>query len=204
MTYIKTGVNQPGIVDLLFYKGSTGKALSNLAHTLLHGPSNLTPGERELIASYVSDLNSCEYCHESHGASANYHLKDEGQAVNFVKVDPAVAPVSEKMKALLKIAARVQKSGKEVNMAHIDAAHFAGASDEDIHDTVLIAAAFCMYNRYVDGLGTRLPLDKQEYVPMGKRLATIGYKYPPLFLRKFVIRMMNRKSMAAKSEPVVV
>jgi uncharacterized peroxidase-related enzyme len=204
MTYIKTGVDQPGIVELLFYKGPTGKALANLAQTLLHGPSNLTPGERELIASYVSNLNNCEYCHESHSASANFHFNDEGQAVNLVKVDPAMAPVSEKMKALLKIAAHVQKSGKEVNLSHIEAAHRAGASDEDIHDTVLIAAAFCMYNRYVDGLGTRLPADKEEYVPMGKRMATIGYKYPPLFMRKFVIRKMNRQKKAEKSKPVVV
>jgi len=203
MTYIKTGVDQPGIVDLLFYKGPTGKALANLAQTLLHGPSNLTPGERELIASYVSSLNNCEYCHESHGASASYHLKDEGQAVNLVKVDPVMAPVSEKMKALLGIAARVQKGGKEVSITHIESARSAGASDEDIHDTVLIAAAFCMYNRYVDGLGTMLPADKEEYVAMGKRLATIGYKYPPLFLRKFVIRMMNRKKQAGKAGPVV-
>ena len=169
---------------MLFYKGPTGKALANLAQTLLHGPSNLTPGERELIASYVSNLNNCEYCHESHSASANFHLKDEGLAVNLVKVDPVMAPVSEKMKTLLKIAARVQKSGREVTMSHIEAARRAGASDEDIHDTVLIAAAFCMYNRYVDGLGTRLPADKEEYVPMGKRMATVGYKYPPLFLEK--------------------
>lgn len=203
MTYIKTGVDQPGIIDLLFYKGRTGKALANLAQTLLHGPSNLTPGERELIASYVSGLNNCEYCHESHGASANYHLKDEGQAVNLVKIDPVMAPVSEKMKALLKIAACVQKSGKEVNLAHIEASRRAGASDEDIHDTVLIAAAFCMYNRYVDGLGTKLPDNKEEYVPMGKRMATIGYKYPPLFLRKFVIHVMNRKKQNAKSKAAV-
>ncbi len=204
MTYIKTGIDQPGIVELLFYKGPTGKALANLAQTLLHGPSNLTPGERELIASYVSNLNNCEYCHESHSASANYHLNDEGQAVNLVKVDPVMAPISEKMKALLKIAGRVQRSGREVTISHIEAARRAGASDEDIHDTVLIAAAFCMYNRYVDGLGTRLPDDKEEYVPMGKRMATVGYKYPPLFLRKFVIRAMNRKKQAEKSKPVVV
>jgi uncharacterized peroxidase-related enzyme len=203
MTYIKTGIDQPGIVELLFYKGSTGKALSNLAQTLLHGPSGLTMGERELIASHVSDLNSCEFCFESHTASANYHLNRDGQAVNLVKVSPSIDPVSEKMKALLAIAARVQKSGKEVNISHIEAARHAGASDEDIHDTVLIAAAFCMYNRYVDGLGTRLPADKEEYVPMGKRMATNGYKYPPLFMRKFVIRMMNRKKLAEKSRPVV-
>lgn len=51
MSYIKTDVPQPGIVELLFYKGSTGKALSNLVDTLLHGPSQLSQGERELIAS---------------------------------------------------------------------------------------------------------------------------------------------------------
>jgi uncharacterized peroxidase-related enzyme len=202
MTYIKTGIDQPGIVELLFYKGSTGKALANLAQTLLHGPSNLTPGERELIASYVSSLNNCEYCHESHGASANYHLKDQGKSVKLVKADPITAPVSEKMKALLAIAGLVKKSGKEVGISHIEAARKAGASDEDIHDTVLIAAAFCMYNRYVDGLGTSLPADKEEYIPMGKRLATTGYKYPPLFLRKFVIRMMNRKKQADRLKSI--
>jgi len=202
MTYIKTGIDQPGIVELLLYKGPTGKALSNLAQTLLHGPSNLTPGEREVIASYVSSLNKCEFCHDSHSASANYHLKDGGQTVNLVRVDPVMAPVSGKMKALLKIAARVQKSGKEVSISHIEEARRAGASDEDIHDTVLIAAAFCMYNRYVDGLGT-IPAGKEEYASMGKRLATVGYKYPPLFLRKYVIRMLNRRKQAEKSKPVV-
>jgi len=192
MTYIKTDVPQSGIVELLFYKGPTGKALSNLAHTLLHGPSPLTLGERELIASYVSALNKCEYCHESHSASANVHLKDSGNAVKFIKTDLEKAPVSGKMKALLKIAGQVQKSGRDVTHEAIENARQEGASDEDIHDTVLIAAAFCMYNRYVDGLGTNLPAEKGEYIPMGKRMAEIGYKYPPLFLRKFVIWMMKR------------
>jgi uncharacterized peroxidase-related enzyme len=192
MTYIKTGIRAPGIVELLFYKGSTGKALSNLAHTLLHGPSPLSPGEREIIAAYVSNLNKCEFCFESHSASANAHLMDNGDAVGSVKSDPEKAPVSEKMKALLKIAGRVQKSGLEVTPELIAAAKSSGASDEDIHDTVLIAAAFCMYNRYVDGLGTNLPSSKSEYIPMGQRMAKTGYKYPPLFLRRFVIWMMNR------------
>jgi uncharacterized peroxidase-related enzyme len=198
MTYIKTGIQQPGILELLFYKGSTGKALSSLAHTLLHGPSQLSTGERELIASYVSDLNACEFCHESHSAAANFHFKDGGTIINSVKTDLNNAPVSEKMKALLSIAQKVQKSGREVTPDQIDRAKRAGASDEDIHDTVLIAAAFCMYNRYVDGLGTNLPADSKEYIPMGKRMALRGYKYPPLFLRKFVIRMM-RKGIQKKS-----
>jgi uncharacterized peroxidase-related enzyme len=200
MTYIKTGIDQPGIVELLFYKGPTGKALSALADTLLHGPSTLTPGERELIASYVSSLNSCEFCHESHSAAANFHLKDEGQAVKMVKVNIDTSPVSKKMMALLKIAGKVQKSGREVTPGDIENARNAGASDDEIHDTVLIAAAFCMYNRYVDGLGTNLPLKKSEYIPMGKRMATNGYKYPPLFLRKLVVRMMNRKKEPAASD----
>jgi len=192
MTYITTDIPQPGIVELLFYKGTTGKALSKLAQTLLHGPSPLSSGERELIASYVSSLNQCEFCHESHSASANVHLKDQGAAVSAIKLNMTGAPVSEKMKALLQIAARVQKGGKEVRPVHIEEAKKAGASDEDIHDTVLIAAAFCMYNRYVDGLGTNLPDSKEEYEDMGQRMAKVGYKYPPLFLRKYVVRQMKK------------
>lgn len=193
MTYIATDIPQPGIIELLFYKGATGKALSRLAHTLLHGPSQLSSGERELIASHVSNLNQCEFCHESHSASASVHLNDLGATVSAVKMNLAGAPVSDKMKALLQIAANVQLGGKEVKEEHIEKARKAGASDEDIHDTVLIAAAFCMYNRYVDGLGTNLPASKDEYVDMGKRMARVGYKYPPLFLRKFVIRQMRKK-----------
>ncbi len=192
MTYIKTDIHQPGIVELLFYKGATGKALSKLAHTLLHGPSPLTFGERELIASYVSALNNCEFCHESHSASASVHLNDGGSTVYAVKSDPEKAEISDKMKALLKIASQVQKSGRDVTLETIEAARQKGATDEDIHDTVLISAAFCMYNRYVDGLGTNLPGEKAEYIPMGTRMAHTGYKYPPLFLRKFVIWMMKR------------
>jgi uncharacterized peroxidase-related enzyme len=194
MTHISTGINMPGIVELLFYKGSTGKALSNLAHTLLHGPSSLSSGERELIAAYVSRLNNCEFCHESHAAAANTHLNDKGATIKSILESVDHSPVSAKMKALLKIAAKVQKSGREVTPQDISHAKEHGATDEEIHDTVLIAAAFCMYNRYVDGLSTNLPKTKDEYVPMGERLANKGYKYPPLFLRKFVIWMMHRNN----------
>jgi hypothetical protein len=117
---------------------------------------------------------------------------DNGQTIKMIKTDLSSAPVSSKMKALLKIAGLVQKSGREVKPEHIEIARNAGATDEDIHDAVLIAAAFCMYNRYVDGLGTNLPDSKSEYVPMGERMAKKGYTYPPLFLRKFVIRMMSK------------
>lgn len=192
MTYIKTDIPEPGIVELLFYKGPTGKALANLADTLLLGPSPLSSGERETIAAYVSMLNNCEFCHESHSAAATTHLNDEGKTIDRLRKDVSDAPVSDKMKKLLAIAALVQIGGKSVSQSAIDEARQVGATDEEIHDTVLIAAAFCMYNRYVDGLATNLPKAKEEYRGMGVRMSK-GYKYPPLFLRKFVIWMMKRK-----------
>jgi uncharacterized peroxidase-related enzyme len=192
MTYIKTGIKQPGIVELLFYKNNTGNALSNLANALLIEKSPLTSGERELIASYVSYLNECEFCHLSHTAAVNVHLGDGGQTVSCVIENIETANVSDKLKKLLKIAGLVQKSGKSVHENDIEEAKLSGASDEEIHDTVLIAAAFCMFNRYVDGLGT-IPAKKEEYAEMGKRMAK-GYKMPPKFLKKFIIRLMNKKA----------
>ncbi|MGE0637196.1 MAG: carboxymuconolactone decarboxylase family protein [Bacteroidia bacterium] len=192
MAYINTGINQPGIVELLFYKNSTGNALSNLANALLIEKSPLSSGERELIASYVSYLNECEFCHLSHSAAANVHLGDNGKTVSCVIQNPETAELSDKMKSLLKIAGKVQKSGKQVTPEDIAHAKSKGASDEEIHDTVLIAAAFCMFNRYVDGLGTT-PAKKEEYPEMGKRMAK-GYKMPPNFMKKFILKMINKKT----------
>lgn len=191
MTYIKTGVDHPGILELMLYKGPTGKALANLVQTLMHGPSGLTSGERELIASYVSKLNNCEYCHGTHSATASVHLADNGKAASCLVDNIDTSPVSDKLKALLKIAKKIQVSGKEVSQSDVNAARSVGATDEDVHDAVLIASAFCMYNRYVDGLGTD-PGGPADYPEYGIRLAKKGYKYPPMFLRKFVIRMINR------------
>ncbi len=202
MTYINTTIPQPGIVSLLFYKAPTGKALSTLAHTLLHGPSTLTSGERELIASHVSYLNNCEFCHLSHSAAANEHLADNGKAVQCIIENIDTAPVSGKMKALLRIAGKVQQSGREVTAEHINAAKQAGATDEEIHDTVLIAAAFCMYNRYVDGLNTALPESRDEYKEMGERLAKKGYKYAPSILVWLVRRIMRKKPMKLREREV--
>lgn len=195
MTYISTNIPQAGIVELLFFKGPTGNALSKLAHTILHGPSTLSSGERELIASYVSYLNNCEFCHLSHSAAANEHLGDNGKAVSCVKADIDTAPVSDKMKALLRIAGKVQQSGREVTPELVEAAKKAGATDEELHDAVLVAAAFCMYNRYVDGLNTTLPESNEDYIDMGKRLAKKGYKYPPFFLRGLVRRILRKDPM---------
>ncbi|MBI3509347.1 MAG: carboxymuconolactone decarboxylase family protein [Bacteroidetes bacterium] len=201
MTFIQTGIPQAGIVELLFYKGPTGKALSKLAHTILRGPSSLSPGERELIASYVSYLNQCEFCHRSHTAAANELIGDTGKIASCIRENIDTAPVSEKMKCLLRIAGKVQKSGKEVTEELIDAAKKAGATEEELHDTVLVAAAFCMYNRYVDGLRTSLPENTDDYIDAGKRLAKKGYKYPPSFLLWMVRRILRKDPPQLKERP---
>ncbi|HLZ16168.1 MAG TPA: peroxidase-related enzyme, partial [Cyclobacteriaceae bacterium] len=150
-----------------------------LVQTLLHNPHpTLSPGERELIATYVSSLNHCQYCATVHGAIAKHHLQN-GDVVESVKSNPNKAAISDKLKALLEIARKVQISGKEVSSAEVEAARKEGATDIEIHDTVLIAAAFCMFNRYVDGLATWAPDDPEVYDLMGKQRAEEGYLTPP-------------------------
>jgi hypothetical protein len=79
------------------------------------------------------------------------------------------------MKALLAVAGKEQKSGKQVTTEDIARAREQGASDKEIHDTVLIAAAFCMFNRYVDGLATWQPRDPEIYREIGKVTSKLGY-----------------------------
>jgi alkylhydroperoxidase/carboxymuconolactone decarboxylase family protein YurZ len=95
--------------------------------------------------------------------------------IDAVKNDFQSTSISEKLKALLAIAGSVQKSGTHVTEEQIANAKVLGATDLEIHDTVLIAAAFCMFNRYVDGLGTWAPQDRQIYVERGPRRAEEGY-----------------------------
>jgi len=175
MPHIKLGNDAPGILSLFIYRPETAKPLSDLAEVLLRGPSSLTRGERELIAAHVSTLNDCDFCAGSHAAFAAAQLPEGMALVDQVRADPASAPVSAKLGALLRIAAAVQRSGKDVRTAEIDAAREAGATDLEIHDTVLIAAAFCMFNRYVDGLSTTVPEDPAGYTAMADVIVTTGY-----------------------------
>ena len=169
----------PGIVAGFAFRPETAKPMRELAHILLHEPNSLTPGERELIASYVSSRNNCQFCYASHAAVASSHLGDTS-VVEKVRTDFSAAPVSQKLKALLAIADKVQQDGKLVTKADVEAARRHGATDLEIHDTVLIAAAFSMYNRYVDGLGTWQPDDQEMYSKMGKQLASEGYRRPSM------------------------
>jgi uncharacterized peroxidase-related enzyme len=150
-----------------------------VTEVLLRGPGTLTRGERELIAAYVSALNDCRYCASSHSACAAAQLPGGMAVVEQVRADPASAPVSAKLKALLAVAAAVALSGRAVTAGHIAKARAAGATDVEIHDTVLIAATFCMFNRYVDGLATTAPDDPAVYAAGAQRLVNRGYLPPP-------------------------
>jgi len=179
MAYIALPEGLPGISAGFAFRPETAKPMRELAHILLHEPNSLAPGERELIATYVSSQNDCYFCQTSHGAAAAAHLGDD-EIVKRVKADFQHADISDKLKALLVIAGKVQKGGKHVTSEDVQHARDLGATDLEIHDTVLIAAAFCMYNRYVDGLGTWQPQDESMYAAMGKHLAEEGYRKPSM------------------------
>jgi uncharacterized peroxidase-related enzyme len=176
MAHIKLPEGLPGIRGPMAFRPETAKPLNELADVLLHAPNSLTQGERELIATYVSSQNDCFFCQTIHGAIAAHHLDGDEAMVQQVKCDFDAAPVSDKLKALLVIAGRVQAGGKNVQTEDIDRARKQGATDMEIHDTVLIAAAFCMYNRYVDGLATFAPQDPAAYRERAGIVARDGYK----------------------------
>lgn len=157
------------------FRPETARPLNDLVEVLLRAPNSLSPGERELIATYVSYLNDCHYCQSIHGAIAAAHLDGDEELVRRIKADFRHADISEKLKALLVIAGKVQRGGKHVTAEDVAYARSLGATDVEIHDTVLIAAAFCMYNRYVDGLATVQPHDEAMYRERGKMVARDGY-----------------------------
>jgi uncharacterized peroxidase-related enzyme len=177
MAHIQVAEGIPGIRSLVMFRPETGKPLYELAQVLLRGESTLSEAERELIAAYVSSRNQCLFCMSSHAAASRCLYGDEKYIVDEVLEDMESAKISGKLKALLHIAGKVQVLGKEVTAVDVAAARAEGATDREIHDTVLIAAAFSMFNRYVDGLASWTPTDPAVYEEMGKRMAK-GYVFP--------------------------
>jgi uncharacterized peroxidase-related enzyme len=175
MPHIKLPENLQGIRGPMAFRPETAKPLNELVEILLHAPNSLPQADRELIATYVSSLNDCYFCQTVHGSIASACLEGDEDLVRQVKRNYRAAAISEKLKALLTIAGKVQKDGKLVTSEDIAAARAQGATDIEIHDTVLIAAAFCMYNRYVDGLDTWQPRDEALYRERGKKTAREGY-----------------------------
>jgi uncharacterized peroxidase-related enzyme len=177
MPHIPLPEGVPGIRSLALYRPETAKPLYELVQILLRGPSSLSEAERELIAAFVSHKNDCMFCMSSHAAASRCLYKEDAFLVDDVLHDLQQSAASNKLKALLNIAGKVQVLGKEVKTEDIAAARHEGATDREIHDTVLIAATFCLFNRYVDGLATYTPTNAGEYEAMGKRMAG-GYLIP--------------------------
>ena len=175
MPHIEVNENLPGIRSLMAFSPQTAEPMGKLANLLLRDNKGLSMADSELIATYVSYLNDCFYCHQSHGAIATCYLDGNKELVEQVRKDYRHADISDKLKALLSIAASVQKGGKYVTSGQTEKAREAGATDKDIHDTVLIAAAFCMFNRYVDGLAAITPEDLSTYELRAKQVAEKGY-----------------------------
>jgi uncharacterized peroxidase-related enzyme len=178
MAHIQLPEGLPGIRGLLVFSPATTQPLCGLVEALLCGPNTLTSAEREMVATYVSAQNDWYYCQMSHGSRAAQHLgggSADYELIGQMKHDCETAPLPDKMKALLAIAGKVQKGGKCVTTADVERARSHGATDKEIHDTVLIAAVFCMANRYVDGLDTWQPRDPDLYREIGRQTAALGY-----------------------------
>jgi uncharacterized peroxidase-related enzyme len=178
MPYIELESHLPGITGLLEYRKDSAQPIRDLTQYLLRGPSTLSEAERELIATVVSYGNECAFCTNAHTAAADL-LTGNAEITVQIKQDVATAQISEKMKALLDIAILTRKGGKNVTDEAIEKAKAANATDLEIHDTVLIAALFCLYNRYVDGLATALPVDASYYGTLAERLVNHGYTRLP-------------------------
>ncbi len=175
MPHIKVDEKLPGIRSLMAFRPETAEPLGVLAEILLRSSEGLSPADRELIATHVSHLNDCFYCDHSHGAIVTCYLDGDPGLVNAVRENYITAPISDKIKSLLQIAGKVQKSGKSVLPEDIENARKNGATDMDIHDTVLIAAAFCLFNRYVDGLASVAPPDLSTYPLRAQQIVDHGY-----------------------------
>jgi uncharacterized peroxidase-related enzyme len=175
MAHIPVEEGVPGIRSLFQFSPETGKPLCELAEVLLRGASTMNSGERELIAAYVSHRNECLFCRNSHAAAARCHFGDNKKIVDDLLFEHNDPLLSKKMKALLVLAGKVQQGGISVQPEDIETAREAGAEDTDIHDTVLIAASFSMFNRYVDGLAAFTPREESAYLEMGKRMSEKGY-----------------------------
>ncbi len=178
MAHINVPENVPGIRSLVMFRPETGEHLYNLAQALLRGNSTLTESERELIAAYVSNRDECMFCMNSHAAASRCLYGTEKNLVDEVLQDADEANITPKLKSLLNIAGKVQVLGKDVTQDDIDKARAAGATDAEIHDAVLIAATFSMFNRYVDGLASFTPTEASDYEAMGERMASKGYVLP--------------------------
>ena len=174
MAHVTLNSDLPGITGLLNTWPLPGEPIRDLTQYILRGENSLSEGERELIASMVCVGNSCQFCSNAHIAAAARYIGSK-ETVNAILQQPFGGEVDNRIAHLLEISGAVGISGSLVTESMIESAKQAGATDLEIHDTIMIAALFSFYNRYVDGLATDLPENESYYEMLADRLTTSGY-----------------------------
>jgi uncharacterized peroxidase-related enzyme len=177
----------PGILAAMHLAPALATHLRGFADALLvedYPGSTISRAERELIATAVSAGNDCFYCMDSHGAFASELLSRDDAAgvaalVDGIKLGTS-AGVSPKLAALLEIARGVQRNPRAVMRSEVEGALAAGATGADTQLAVLIAAAFCMYNRMIDGLRAPTPPSAEAYRHRASQIADHGYSAPQI------------------------
>jgi len=172
----------PGILTALRLTPALGVHLRGLANELLvddFAGATISRPQREMLATAVSAANDCFYCMDSHGAFASALLEVTGASHLVPVVDTIKSGSSEgldtKMQALLHIARTVRGDPRDLTAADVAAAEAAGASDADVQLAVLIAAAFSMFNRIVDGFRAKTPPTAEAYRARASEIAEHGY-----------------------------
>ncbi|WP_337044062.1 carboxymuconolactone decarboxylase family protein [Emticicia sp. 17c] len=178
MAYIQLPDNAIGMRGLMAFRPHLAPHLGAFTEGILSIDEGLSKAEREIIGTLVSKLNECQLCEGVHGAVAACYLNDDEALISQIKENYENAPITDKLKSLLAIAASVQKSGKSVSVSQIERAKALGATDIEIHDTVIIAATFCFFNRYLDGLGIT-PIEDPEVFRERGRMIAKGLGYAP-------------------------
>ena len=175
MAHIPIDETLPGMRSLLAYHPAIAPVLTGLMRVMMRRKNGLQPGERELIAAYISNLNHCTSCENIHSAITCHLFELNELELNTIKKDFNAAAISNRLKALLSIVEKIQRGGSYVTALDIENAKSKGCTDREIHDTVLIAALFCMFNRYIDGLGLESHDTSETLNERGRHLAQEGY-----------------------------
>lgn len=174
-TNILTLAALPGIVALFAFSPETAKPMSELAERLLRDEHpSLSRGERELIVAGVSMMNNTEFCMRSHEAFAKYNFEKEGRPFEGLSKENAT-PGSRQNYIVAIAVLTAQNDPAEVKRASLEAIEKELLTEREIHDIVLIASAFCMYNRYVSCLDAPVPQEDAAYEAMAERIYNEGY-----------------------------
>ncbi len=172
MTYLPSLPGEAGVIEVFRAYSEKAGPMLQYHQTLMRGPSQLSVGQRELIAAFVSGLNSCGFCHDVHSAIAGMFGVDEETLTTLV-TDVDTAAIDEPTKALLRYVRKLTLTPSRVTPGDAQAVLDAGWSEEALHDTAAVCALFNFMNRFVDGLGVATGPDYKQGI--AKHLAENGY-----------------------------